>query len=75
MKVTQCDRIRRHLDAYGSITGAEAMKEYGIQRLAARISDLKKEGVTIYSKSETSKNRYGESVSYKRYYICQKSNG
>lgn len=39
-KVTQCDRILRHLRDYGSITGAEAVSEYGIYRLASRITDL-----------------------------------
>lgn len=30
MKITQCDRILRHLRDYGSITAIEAFSEYGI---------------------------------------------
>lgn len=37
--VTQCERILRHLQDYGSITQAEAVTEYGCYRLGARIWD------------------------------------
>ena len=63
----QCARILRHLKDYGSITAKDAVQEYGVMRLAARVSDLKKMGYDITSKFETSKNRYGESVNYVRY--------
>jgi hypothetical protein len=46
-KMTQCEKIMRHLERYGSITSVEAMSEYGIARLASRINDLKKSGVPI----------------------------
>lgn len=65
--MTQAERIIRHLNDYGSITSLEAMKEYGIMRLASRISDLKDDGYEIVSERETAKNRYGEKVSYARY--------
>lgn len=39
--MTQCERILRHLQDYGSITQAEAVTEYGCYRLGARIWDLK----------------------------------
>lgn len=42
--MNQCETILRHLRDYGSITSLEAMQEYGIMRLASRISDLKKIG-------------------------------
>lgn len=35
--MTQCERILRHLQDYGSITQAEAVTEYGCYRLGARI--------------------------------------
>lgn len=63
----QRDRIMRHLKDYGSITGKEAVNEYGIMHLASRISEMKKDGIPISSVIETSKNRYGELSSYKRY--------
>ena len=43
----QTEKIARHLETYGSITSLEAMQEYGIMRLASRVSDLKKAGVAI----------------------------
>lgn len=65
--MTQCERILRHFKDYGSITSLEAMKEYGIMRLASRISDLRKLGYNITVTTETAKNRYGEPTSYARY--------
>lgn len=67
--MTQCERIQRHLEDYGSITSAEAMQEYGIMRLASRISDLKKLGVPIKKETVSGKNRYGERTSYARYFL------
>ena len=46
-KLTQCDRILRHLEDYGSIDPMIAIKEYGCMRLASRISDLKGRGIEI----------------------------
>ena len=65
--MTQCEMILQHLEQYGSITAIEAMNEYGIARLASRISDLKKDGVRIQRKMVTAKNRFGESVSFAEY--------
>lgn len=65
--MTQCERILRHLEDYGSITSAEAITEYSIYRLASRISDLKKQGVPIKKETVSGKNRYGERTSYARY--------
>ena len=73
--MTQCERIKRHLEDYGSITSLEAVNEYGILRLAARVSDLKAQGLDISDKFESSKNRYGETVSYKRYFLRREMNG
>lgn len=69
MCMTQCERVLRHIQDYGSITSAEAIQEYGIYRLASRISDLKKLGVPISKEMVSGKNRYGERTSYARYSI------
>jgi hypothetical protein len=74
MKITQCDRILRHLNDFGSITSLEAMQDYGIMRLASRINDLKNMGHKIISISESSKNRYGETVHYSVYMLADKEN-
>lgn len=65
--MTQCERILRHLQDYGSITTFEAYQEYGITRLASRICDLKQSGYDIRRTFETAKNRYGDTVSFCRY--------
>lgn len=65
--MTQCERILQHLREHGSITSLEAQDRYGCAYLPARISDLKKQGNVISETWETSKNRYGESTTYKRY--------
>lgn len=67
VKVTQCERVLRHLNDFGSLTSAEAITEYGIYRLASRISDLRKLGFPIESERVKSKNRYGETVSFAKY--------
>ncbi|MBQ0113309.1 MAG: helix-turn-helix domain-containing protein [Bacteroidales bacterium] len=66
-RTSQCDKIVRHMNEYGSISQLEAMQEYGIMRLASRISDLKKKGYVIEDKMVHRTNRYGEPVHYKRY--------
>ena len=67
MKITQNDRILRHLKDYGSITTWEAIQEYGITRLSARIKDIKDMGYTITDEWLSTPNRYGEMVSFKKY--------
>ena len=67
MAATQCERILRHLKDYGSITSMEAMNEYGIMRLAARINDLRAQGIAIASEVKTGKNRYGEDTHFSVY--------
>ena len=67
--MTQAEKIMTHLEEYGSITAAEAMSEYGIMRLASRISELKKDGAPILSYMEAVQNRNGETCYVKRYYL------
>lgn len=63
----QSERIVRHLRDFGSITSLEAMQDYGIMRLASRVSDLKKTGLPIQREMVSGRNRYGEPTSYARY--------
>jgi hypothetical protein len=69
--LAQNERILRHLRDYGSISSMEAVQDYGIMRLASRISDLKKAGIPIRREMVTGKNRYGETASYARYSLIQ----
>ena len=69
MKVKQTERILNHMQEHGSITPLDAMNEYGIFRLASRISDLKKQGYDIQSSFIEVQNRYGEKCHVKSYSI------
>ena len=73
MKTTQCERIIRHLNDYGTITSLEAITEYGILRLASRISDLKRLGYHITSETKTGKNRYNETTHYSVYRLVKEN--
>lgn len=66
-KLTQKERIYRHLIDYGTINPIEALSDYGIMRLASRISDLKKDGVPIRKEMVSHRNRYGEKVHFAKY--------
>lgn len=48
MKDSQCKAIIAYMEEHGGkITPMEAMEEIGCMRLAARISDLRREGYSI----------------------------
>lgn len=67
--MTQSERILRHLHNFGSLTSMEAVQEYGIMRLASRVSDMKRAGVPIRVETVSGRNRYGEATSYARYWL------
>lgn len=69
--MTQNDRVLRHLQTFGSITPIEALNEYGIMRLASRISDLKKEGYLITKSLKKHINRFGEQTHYAQYKLIK----
>ena len=71
MKITQCDKVLRHLRDHGSITAVEAFSEYGILRLAARVADLKERGHNITSEIKHGKNKYEEPVHYSVYRLIE----
>lgn len=65
--MTQKERVYKYMKDFGSITQAEAFNILGVYRLAARISDLRRDGVTIRSQKKCWKNRYGETVYFAEY--------
>lgn len=69
-KISQKDRIINYIREFGSISSWEAYQELGITQLGARIDNLQKEGYTFTTEWEHRKNRYGENVSFKRYYLA-----
>lgn len=73
-KMTQCDRILRHMRDYGTIDPMTAIKDYGCMRLSARIVDLKGLGYPIRAERVKNKNRYGESTNYCVYSLIEEEN-
>lgn len=70
MKITQKDRIINYIREFGSITSKKAYDDLGITQLATRIKELKEDGHEFRTEWENSKNRFGEKVEFKRYYLA-----
>lgn len=66
---TQCERIIKYFEDFGTITTLDAFLDLGVCRLASRICELRKQGYAIKDKQECVLNRYGEKCYIKRYYI------
>ena len=66
-KKSQKERVIDYINEFGSISSWQAYADLGITQLGARIDQLKHEGYIFKTEWETSKNRYGENVMYKRY--------
>lgn len=71
-KVTLKDRVFDYITKHGKITSLEAVNNIGTVRLSHYIYLLKKDGYVIKDKWVTSKNRYGDKVSFKEYSIEEK---
>ena len=65
--MTQCDRVLKYMNDFGSINPQQALADLAIMRLGARIWDLKKKGYPISKRTVSGKNRYGEAVSFAEY--------
>lgn len=65
--MTQCERVLKYMEDFGSINPMQAMKDLGVMRLGARIFDLKKAGHRITRRTVTGRNRYGAPVIYAEY--------
>jgi len=73
--MTQCEEILEYLRENGSITPVEAMSEFGCMRLAARISDLREQGVSIRRTMARGRNRKGRAVAFAKYILEEGSDG
>lgn len=67
---TQRDRILLHLRQGHPLTAWEALREYGVMRLAARIEELRREGYPIETAWVEDENRWGEPVRYAEYRLA-----
>ena len=60
-------RVLQYMIDYGSITGHQAINDLGMTELRSRISEISRAGFPIRKEWETSKNKFGETVSFVRY--------
>ena len=67
--MTQKEQILLHLEKYGSITPHEALKNYGIMRLASRINELRKDGHRIITQTVIRHYRDGKSTTHAKYLL------
>ena len=65
--MTQTQLVKRFIDNNGSITPLQAMSNFGIMRLAARIKDLEKEGMEFRKTMVCDMNRFGQPVRFMKY--------
>lgn len=68
---TQCDRILEAMKRGESVTQLDAWARFGISRLAARVKDLRDEGVEIHAEFVEVSNRFGEKCRVKRYELAR----
>lgn len=68
MKPSQERMILEWLESGKTITGPEALREFGCARLAARICDLRDKGIEIKTRSKKVKTRHG-STTVAEYYM------
>ena len=64
-------RVLKYLESHEGITSMEAFEKFGATRLSAIIFNLKKYGYNIKSEKVTSKNRYGEKVTFSKYTLIK----
>lgn len=67
MRTTLEDRVIEYMKEYGGITSMDAFRDLGVTRLSAVIFTAKKHGHEIETTWESSRNRYGDPVSFVRY--------
>lgn len=70
-KLTQKQKILRHLQEIGDITPVQAFFDYSIMRLAAIVFDLKDDGYDIETTILKSENKFGEPVRYAQYKLIK----
>ena len=71
---TQKEAVLWHLHEYENITSWQAIREYGITRLSAKIHLLRKEGFNIVSIPVNMVNRFGRTYVISKYKLIQCSN-
>jgi hypothetical protein len=68
-KLTQKEKVLRHLQEIGAVTPVQAFFDYSIMRLAAIVFELKEDGYDIETIMLRSTNKFGEPIRYAQYKI------
>lgn len=64
-RTTQYDRVLQHLQTHPKgLSQMQAVKLYGLYRLSAVIYNLRNDGYEISTTYKSSKNRFGDPVTY-----------
>lgn len=66
---TQKKRLMEFFKTGQKITSLEALKDLGIYRLSARMSEMENAGIPISRERIQVTNRYGQEVRVKRYWV------
>lgn len=72
-KLSQKEKVLRHLKEIGSLTPIDALSEYSIMRLSSRICELKDEGHNIKSELISGVNKFKEKVTFSKYTLNEKN--
>lgn len=67
-KITMRDRVLNYIKEFGSITTLDAFVDLGCTRLSEYIRQLRLNHC-VKDRWDSTKNRYGEKVEFKRYWI------
>lgn len=67
--MNQCEKLLNYMEAHGSITGMESIN-MGVMNYKGRINDLRKAGVNIETRMETTVNAKGEKKTYAVYRLA-----
>lgn len=66
-------RLLDYLNEFGGVTSIDAIRDLGDTRLSATIFNLRKLGVDIQDTWHDMRNRYGETVKFKFYFLPEKA--
>lgn len=65
--MTQMDRVLKYIDDFGFITAWQMMFDLGIGSPTKCISNIRKSGINIETKTVFHKNRYGQPTHHAEY--------
>ena len=67
--MNRAERVFAYMKQFGSITPMDAFRDLVYTRLACAINEMKRDGHKVRKEYETKKNRFGQPVTYARYYL------